>query len=330
MTNDQQAKEALNAIDKEYGEGTIIRLGDKKTVPIAAIPTGLYEVDYDVAGIGGFPRGRMVEIYGPESSGKTTIALLVVASAQRMGGLAAYIDAEHALDPAWMTKNGVDVDNLFLSQPDYGEQALSIAETLVESGGFDVIVIDSVAALVPKAELEGDMGDSHMGLQARMMSQAMRKLTGKVAKSGTCLIFINQVRDKIGVMFGSPETTTGGRALKFYASMRLDVRRIGSLKNGETIIGNTVKVKAAKNKCAAPFRETEVTLLFGQGFDVDGSVFDAALKAGIVQKSGSWFSKGDTKLGQGRLAAIESMRTFGLIEEFVGKLKEGREAKAAA
>lgn len=296
---------AISGIDKAWGEGTVINLGAGVGKEIPCVPTGLYNVDFDVIGVGGVPRGRITEIFGPESGGKTTLALNIVASAQRAGGIAAYIDIEHALDPAWMKKSGVEVDDLFVSQPDYGEQALDITGKLLESKAFDVIVVDSVAALVPKAELEGDFGDSHMGLQARLMSQAMRKMNGSL---GNCaLIFINQIRDKIGVMFGSPETTTGGRALKFYASLRLDVRRIAQVKLGEANVGNKVKIKAAKNKISPPFREAEVELLFDKGFDAEGSLFDAAVRAGIVDKSGAWFSYKGDRLGQGRTNSIAAL-----------------------
>jgi recombination protein RecA len=272
-------------------------------------------------GIGGFPKGRIVEIYGPESSGKTTVALTAVASAQAAGGLAAFIDAEHALSPDWAAKQGVNVDDLVVSQPDYGEQALEITDELVRSQAFDVIVVDSVAALVPKAELDGEMGDSNMGLQARLMSQAMRKLTGSVAKSGTVLIFINQIRDKIGVMWGSPETTTGGRALKFYASVRLDVRRIGAVKDGDTIVGNKVRIKAAKNKVAAPFREAEVDLYFDTGFDKLGNLFDIAVEQGLIAKSGSWYAFGDERIGQGKINAVKTITNNpAMLEKIKGQV----------
>ncbi len=285
----------------------------KVGVPVPNIPTGIYSLDYDVLGIGGLPKGRIVEVYGPESSGKTTLALLAVASAQRSGGLAAFVDVEHALSVDWATKLGCNVGEMLVSQPDYGEQALVVTQTLVESGAFPIIVIDSVAALLPKAELDGEIGDAHMGLQARLMSQAMRKLTGPVSKTETLVIFINQIREKIGVSWGSPETTAGGRALKFYASVRLDVRRIASVKEGDEIVGNRVKIKCAKNKCAAPFKETEVNLLFGQGFDCDGSLVDAAIEAKIVEKSGVWFSHKGERLGQGRTNAIAALRERGLL-----------------
>ncbi|MBW3563771.1 MAG: recombinase RecA [Acidobacteria bacterium] len=290
---------ALSQIERQFGKGAIMRLGQQETLSISSISTGSIGVDAAL-GIGGVPRGRIVEIYGPESSGKTTLSLQVVAEAQKGGGLAAFIDAEHALDAEYAAKLGVDVDNLLVSQPDSGEQALEIAEMLVRSGAIDVIVIDSVAALVPRAELEGEMGDSHVGLQARLMSQALRKLTAIVAKSRTVLIFINQIREKIGVMFGSPETTTGGRALKFYSSVRLDIRRISSIKEGDTITGSRVKVKVVKNKCAAPFRQAEFDINYGEGSSKEGELIDLGLEQKLVQKSGSWFSYGDVRLGQGR------------------------------
>jgi recombination protein RecA len=274
-------------------------LGTKEVLPISVISTG--SISFDSAlGAGGFPRGRVVEIFGPESSGKTTIALQVIAEAQKAGGLAAFVDAEHAMDPVYAKKLGVDVDNLLVSQPDYGEQALEIAEALVRSGAIDVLVVDSVAALVPKAELDGEMGDSHMGLQARLMSQALRKLTGIVSKSRTCLIFINQIREKIGVMFGNPETTTGGRALKFYASVRVDIRRIAAIKDGDTVVGSRTKVKIVKNKTAAPFREAEFDIMYGEGISREGDLLDLGVLHNIVEKSGAWFSYKGERIGQGR------------------------------
>jgi recombination protein RecA len=297
---------ALSQIEKQFGKGSIMRLGSKEAiVPISVIPTGA--ISFDAAlGVGGFPRGRVVEIFGPESSGKTTIALQVIAEAQKTGGMAAFVDAEHALDPQYAKKLGVDVDNLLVSQPDYGEQALEIAEALVRSNAIDVLVVDSVAALVPKAELEGEMGDSHMGLQARLMSQALRKLTGIVSKSRTCLIFINQIREKIGVMFGNPETTTGGRALKFYSSVRIDIRRIAAIKEGDIVTGSRTRVKIVKNKVAAPFREAEFDILYGEGISREGDLLDLAVNNNVLEKSGSWFSYKNERIGQGR----ENARQF--------------------
>jgi recombination protein RecA len=296
---------ALAQIDKQFGKGSIMRLGSREKVDIPAIPTGSLSLDAAL-GVGGMPRGRVVEIYGPESSGKTTLALHVIAEAQKRGGMAAFIDAEHALDATYAGKLGVDTDNLLVSQPDSGEQALEIAEVLIRSNAVDVLVIDSVAALVPRAELEGDMGDAQMGLQARLMSQALRKLTSVVAKSGTCLIFINQLREKIGVMFGSPETTTGGRALKFYASIRLDIRRIASLKEGEVVIGSRAKVKVVKNKVAPPFREAEFDILYGEGISKEGDLLELAVEQKVVEKSGAWYAIDGERMGQGR----ENARQF--------------------
>jgi recombination protein RecA len=297
---------AVSQIEKQFGKGSIMRLGSKEAiVPISVISTG--SVSFDMAlGVGGFPRGRVIEVFGPESSGKTTITLQVIAEAQKTGGMAAFVDAEHALDPTYAKKLGVDVDNLLVSQPDYGEQALEITETLVRSNAIDVLVVDSVAALVPKAELEGEMGDSHMGVHARLMSQALRKLTGTVAKSRTCLIFINQIREKIGVMFGNPETTTGGRALKFYSSVRVDIRRIAAVKEGDVVIGSRTKVKVVKNKVAAPFREAEFDILYGEGISREGDLIDLAVNNNVVEKSGSWFSYKGERIGQGR----ENARQF--------------------
>ncbi len=291
---------ALSQIEKQFGKGSIVRLGSREAlIPISVISTG--SISFDAAlGVGGIPRGRVIEIYGPESSGKTTITLQIIAEAQKNGGLAAFVDAEHALDPSYAKKLGVDVDNLLVSQPDSGEQALEITEALVRSGAIDVLVVDSVAALVPKAELDGEMGDSHVGLQARLMSQALRKLTGTVSKSRTALIFINQIREKIGVMFGNPETTTGGRALKFYSSVRIDIRRISALKDGEAVVGNRTKVKIVKNKVAAPFREAEFDILYGEGISREGDVLDLAVNNGIAEKSGAWYSYAGERIGQGR------------------------------
>ena len=297
---------ALSQIEKQFGKGSILRLGSKEAiVPVSVISTGSISLDAAL-GVGGLPRGRVIEIFGPESSGKTTIALQVIAEAQKKGGIAAFIDVEHALDPAYAKKLGVDIDNLLVSQPDYGEQALEITNTLTASGQIDVLVVDSVAALVPKAELEGEMGDSHMGLQARLMSQALRKLTGVVSKSRTCLIFINQIREKIGVMFGNPETTTGGRALKFYSSMRLDIRRIAAIKDGDAIIGNRTKVKVVKNKVASPFREAEFDIIYGEGVSKEGDLLDLGVAQNLIEKSGSWFSYKSERIGQGR----ENARQF--------------------
>jgi len=317
---------ALLSIEKQFGKGSIMKLGDgrKLSMDLGTIPTGSLSLDLAL-GIGGLPRGRISEIYGPESSGKTTIALYVVAQAQREGGVAAFIDAEHALDVGYARKLGVNTDELLISQPDTGEQALEIAEILVRSGGIDVVVVDSVAALVPRAELEGEMGDSHMGLQARLMSQALRKLTGCISKSKTCTIFINQLRQKIGVMFGNPETTTGGNALKFYASIRLDIRRVSALKNGDEVIGSRTRVKVVKNKMAPPFKQVEFDMLFGEGISIEGDIIDLAQQHGVIDKSGSWFAFEGEKLGQGR----ENTRLF-LKEhpEIVDKLRKRIEAKA--
>ena len=290
---------AMSQIERSFGKGAIMRMGENTTQQVDIVPTGCLSLDIAL-GIGGFPRGRIIEIYGPESSGKTTLALHAVAEAQKMGGTAAFVDAEHALDPIYARKLGVDVENLLISQPDTGEQSLEIADTLVRSGAVDILVVDSVAALVPRAELEGDMGDSQPGLQARLMSQALRKLTGSINKSKTIVIFINQLRMKIGVMFGSPETTTGGNALKFYASMRLDIRRIGAIKDKDSVIGNQTRIKVVKNKLAPPFRQIEVDIMYGQGISKTGEIIDLGVAAGLVEKSGAWFSALDQRIGQGR------------------------------
>ncbi len=312
MSEDVQKNNALNnalsQIERQFGKGSIMKLGSKEAIKIPAISSGCLSVDI-ATGIGGFPRGRVIEIYGPESSGKTTLALHAIAEAQKTGGAAAFIDAEHALDPSYAQKLGVNIAELYIAQPDYGEQALEIAEILVRSGGVDIIVIDSVAALVPKAELEGDMGDSHMGLQARLMSQALRKLTAIVSRSKTTFIFLNQIREKIGIYMGNPETTTGGRALKFYSSLRLEVKKILTLKSGTNVVGGRTRIKVVKNKMAPPFREAEVDLLYGYGISKESDVIDLGVKYDIITKTGSWYSYGDRKLGQGK----ESVRK--LLEE---------------
>jgi recombination protein RecA len=307
---------AVGQIEKQFGKGSIMRLGGKDAIaPIAAISTGSISIDWAL-GVGGLPRGRVIEIFGPESSGKTTLALQVIAQAQKLGGVAAFIDAEHALDAQYSQKLGVDLDNLLVSQPDNGEQALEITEVLIRSNGVDVVVVDSVAALVPRAEIEGEMGDAQMGLQARLMSQALRKLTGVVSKSKTCLIFINQLREKIGVMFGNPETTTGGRALKFYSSVRVDIRRIGAIKDGETMVGGRTRAKVVKNKVAPPFREAEFDMMYGEGISREGDLLDQGVERNIVEKSGTWFSYNGERLGQGR----ENAKAF---------LKQNKEMAAA-
>jgi recombination protein RecA len=298
---------AVTQIERQFGKGSIMRMGDEERPGIACIPTGALALDLAL-GIGGVPRGRIVEIFGPESSGKTTLALHIIAEAQKAGGLAAFIDAEHALDPTYAQAIGVDLENLYFSQPDNGEQALEIADTLVRSGALDVVVIDSVAALVPRAEIEGEMGDSHVGLQARLMSQALRKLSGSLSRSGTTAIFINQLREKIGVMFGSPETTPGGRALKFYSSVRLDIRRIGALKAGNDTVGNQTRVKIVKNKVAPPFKTVEFDVMYGEGISREGSLLDIGIEHGVIQKSGAWFAYGDERLGQGRENAKQFLK----------------------
>jgi recombination protein RecA len=298
---------ALVQMDKQFGKGAVLLLGSRNALPVTTISSGSLSVDYAL-GVGGFPRGRVVEIYGPESSGKTTLTLHLIAEAQKAGGYAAFIDAEHALDPQYAATLGVKVDDLIVSQPDSGEQALEIASSIVATNAVDLVVVDSVAALVPRAELEGEMGDSHVGLQARLMSQALRKLTGQVARTNTCFVFINQLREKIGVMFGNPETTTGGRALKFYSSVRVEVRRGATLKDGDQIVGNRTKIKVVKNKVAAPFKEVEVDLLHGFGFSREGDLIDMGVAQGVIEKSGSWFSFGGERIGQGRENARTSLR----------------------
>ena len=326
---------AVGQIEKQFGKGAIMRLGQKGPIqPIDAISTGSISIDFAL-GVGGVPRGRVVEIFGPESSGKTTLALQVIAEAQKLGGMAAFVDAEHALDAAYAQKLGVDLDNLLVSQPDNGEQALEIVEVLIRSGGVDVVVVDSVAALVPKAEIEGEMGDAQMGLQARLMSQALRKLTGVVSKSKTCLVFINQLREKIGVMFGNPETTTGGRALKFYASVRIDIRRIASIKDGDAVVGGRTRVKVVKNKVAPPFREAEFDIMYGEGISRTGDLLDLAVEKRIVEKSGAWFAYSGERLGQGRENAKQFLKEnpdiARTIEDRVRReLGLGRDAEVAA
>jgi len=306
------------SLEKQFGPGIVTRLGDRQVIPVEVVSTGILSLDYAL-GPGGFPKGRIIEVYGPESGGKTTLTLAAIAEAQKAGGQALFVDAEHAFDSAYARRLGVDVENLFLCQPDSGEQALEVVDAYVKSGEMSIVVVDSVAALVPKAEIEGEMGDSFMGLQARLMSQALRKLTAGVAKSGTILIFINQIREKIGVLFGSPETTTGGRALKFYASVRLDVRRSGQLKSGDKVIGARTKIKVVKNKVGAPYRETEVDLIYGEGFSKEGDLLDLAVAHGIIEKSGAWYSWGGRRLGQGREQVIASLKKD---EALVSKITE--------
>jgi recombination protein RecA len=317
---------ALSQIEKQFGKGAIMKLGQDVKVDIQAIPTGALTLDMAI-GIGGVPRGRVIEIFGPESSGKTTLSLSIIAQTQRLGGVAAFVDAEHAFDPTYAKKIGLNLDDLLISQPDTGEQALEITETLVRSNAVDVVVVDSVAALVPKAEIEGEMGDSHMGLQARLMSQALRKLTGAINKSKTCAIFINQIREKIGVMFGNPETTPGGRALKFYASVRLDIRRIETIKEGDTAVGNKVRVKVVKNKVAPPFKQAEFDIMFDEGISAAGSVLDAAIECGVIEKNGNWFSYNGEKIGQGRDAVRAYLKNnpnrLKEVENKVREIKKG-------
>lgn len=318
MDKNKALETALSQIEKTFGKGSIMKLGDNKMEAIEATSTGSLGLDIAL-GVGGVPRGRVVEIFGPESSGKTTLTLHIIAEAQKKGGICAFVDAEHALDPIYAKKLGVNIDELLISQPDTGEQALEIADTLVRSGAIDVVVIDSVAALVPKAELDGDMGDSHMGLQARLMSQALRKLTGSISRTNCTVIFINQIRMKIGVMFGSPETTAGGNALKFYASVRLDIRRIGAIKDKEEVVGNQTRVKVVKNKVAPPFRIVEFDIMYGEGISKTGELIDLGVKAGIIEKSGSWFSYGDQRIGQGRENAKQFMKENPKVADEVEK-----------
>ena len=336
MDRERAVEQAISQIEKQFGRGSIMKMGEERVIDIPAISTGSLALDIAL-GIGGVPRGRVLEVFGPESSGKTTLALHIAAEAQVKGGMVAFVDAEHALDVGYARKLGVDVDSLLVSQPDTGEQALDIAEILVRSGGVDVLIVDSVAALVPRAEIEGDMGDHHMGLQARLMSQALRKLTGAISKSKTCVIFINQIRMKIGVMFGNPETTTGGNALKFYATQRLDIRRIGAIKEGDQVVGNRTRVKVVKNKIAPPFKEAEFDLIYGHGISKEGDILDLGVSLGIVEKNGAWFSFGDERIGQGRqnvkrfLAENtdirDKIRQLVIEKSGLGKIKEEIETK---
>lgn len=321
---------AIDKIEKTYGKGTIMRMGDEAVEAVEAIPTGSITLDSSL-GIGGYPKGRIIEIYGPESSGKTTLAIHAIASVQKQGGIAAFIDAEHAFDRFYAQKLGVDIENLLISQPDNGEQALEIADNLIRSGAIDIIVIDSVAALTPKSEIEGEMGESKMGLQARLMSQALRKLTATISRTGCCCIFINQLREKIGVMFGNPETTTGGNALKFYASVRLDIRRIGQIKEGEAVVGNRTKVKIVKNKVAPPFRTAEFDIMYGEGISRLGEIVDLGVENNVLKKAGSWFSYGDTKIGQGRDAVKQTLADNPeLCDEIEAKIREALAQKSQA
>ncbi len=312
---------ALSQIEKQFGKGSIMRLGDNRTMDIETVPTGSLALDIAL-GAGGLPMGRIVEVYGPESSGKTTLTLELVAQAQKLGKTCAFIDAEHALDPVYARKLGVDINSLLVSQPDTGEQALEICDALARSGAVDLMIVDSVAALTPKAEIEGDMGDSHMGLQARMLSQAMRKLTGNLKQSNCMCVFINQIRMKIGVMFGNPETTTGGNALKFYASVRLDIRRTGAIKSGDEVVGNETRIKVVKNKIAAPFKEANTQIMYGKGFNRTGEILDLSIKCGLIDKSGAWYSMNGNQIGQGREKACAELERLGVLEELYGKIME--------